>query len=51
MTLVLEENLLAGKSEAEINAILSNILNQFTTAEYVPDNVNFARSCTSARIL
>ena len=43
MTLTLEENpLLAGKSEAEINAILSNILNQVTTAEYVPYNVNFA---------
>ena len=52
-TMVLEENpLLVGKSEAEINAILSNILNQVTTAEYVPYNVNFARRpCASSRRL
>jgi hypothetical protein len=42
MTMVLEENpLLVGKSEAEINAALSNILNQVTLAEYTPSNVDF----------
>lgn len=42
MTMVLEENpLLTGKSEAEINAALSNILNQVTLAEYTPSNVDF----------
>jgi len=43
MTMVLEENpLLVGKSETEINTVLNNILNQVTTAEYIPYSVNFA---------
>jgi hypothetical protein len=43
MTLTLEENpLLAGKSEAEINAALAEILAQVAEAEYTPYNVDFA---------
>jgi hypothetical protein len=43
MTMVLEENpLLAGKSEAEINAALAEILAQVTEAEYTPYNLTCA---------
>lgn len=43
MTLALEENpLLAGKSEAEINAALAEILDQVTEAEYTPYNLTCA---------
>ena len=43
MTLALEENpLLVGKSDAEINAALNEILEQVTQAEYIPCNVDFA---------
>jgi len=43
MTLTLEENpLLAGKSEAEINAALAEILAQVTEAEYTPYNLTCA---------
>lgn len=43
MTLALEENpLLAGKSEAEINAALAEILDQVTKAEYTPYSLTCA---------
>ncbi|MDI9461023.1 MAG: hypothetical protein QM216_02825, partial [Bacillota bacterium] len=43
MTMVLEENpLLVGKSEAEINAALAEILAQVTEAEYTPYNLTGA---------
>jgi|LSQX01.1.fsa_nt_gb hypothetical protein len=43
MTMKLEENpLLAGKSEAEINAALTEILDQVTLAEYTPYNLTCA---------
>jgi hypothetical protein len=43
MTMVLEENpLLVGKSEAEINAALAEILDQVTEAEYTPYNLTCA---------
>jgi len=43
MAMMLEENpLMAGMGEAQINAVLNNILAQVTLAEYVPFNVDFA---------
>jgi flagellar biosynthesis GTPase FlhF len=42
MTMSLEENpFLVGLDATEINAALSNILNQVTLAEYTPSNVDF----------